>query len=189
MENTFFATLFRMKYISRWGLMRCNFGENLSEHSLEVAFLAHALALIGNQVFGKAYDCGAVCVKAMYHDAPEILTGDLPTPVKYYDAETKKAYDIVEEAAKARFAQSLPAELRDGYADIFRYTEDEKRLIKAADKLAALLKCKTELDSGNREFAPAMASVEATLKGMGMEEVGYFLDRFYAAFSLPLDLI
>ena len=169
--------------------MRCNFGENLSEHSLEVAFLAHALALIGNQVFGKAYDCGAVCVKAMYHDAPEILTGDLPTPVKYYNAETKKAYDIVEEAAKARFAQSLPAELRDGYADIFRYTEDEKRLIKAADKLAALLKCKTELDSGNREFAPAMASVEATLKGMGMEEVGYFLDRFYAAFSLPLDLI
>lgn len=91
MENTFFATLFRMKYISRWGLMRCNFGENLSEHSLEVAFLAHALALIGNQVFGKAYDCGAVCVKAMYHDAPEILTGDLPTPVKYYNAETKKA--------------------------------------------------------------------------------------------------
>ena len=189
MENTFFATLFRMKYISRWGLMRCNFGENLSEHSLEVAFLAHALALIGNQVFGKAYDCGAVCVKAMYHDAPEILTGDLPTPVKYYNAETKKAYDIVEEAAKARFAQSLPAELRDGYADIFRYTEDEKRLIKAADKLAALLKCKTELDSGNREFAPAMASVEATLKGMGMKEVEYFLDRFYAAFSLPLDLI
>ena len=98
MENTFFATLFRMKYISRWGLMRCNFPENLAEHSLEVAFLAHALALIGNRVFGKSYDCGAVCVKAMYHDAPEILTGDLPTPVKYYSPETKKAYDTVENA-------------------------------------------------------------------------------------------
>ena len=180
MENTFFATLFRMKYISRWGLMRCNFPENLAEHSL---------ALIGNRVFGKSYDCGAVCVKAMYHDAPEILTGDLPTPVKYYSPETKKAYDTVENAAKARFAQSLPDVLREGYDDVFRCSEDEKRLIKAADKLAALLKCKTELDSGNREFAPAMASVEAALKGMEMEEVGYFLDRFYAAFSLPLDLI
>lgn len=104
--------------------------------------------------------------------------------------ETKNIYSISQMTVTvSETSISSAAELRDGYADIFRYTEDEKRLIKAADKLAALLKCKTELDSGNREFAPAMASVEATLKGMGMEEVGYFLDRFYAAFSLPLDLI
>ena len=189
MDRQFYAMLSRMKYINRWALMRNTREENICEHSHEVAVLAHALALLHNRRFGGHADPGRCVLLALYHDAPEILTGDLPTPVKYYNAETKKAYDIVEEAAKARFAQSLPAELRDGYADIFRYTEDEKRLIKAADKLAALLKCKTELDSGNREFAPAMASVEATLKGMGMEEVGYFLDRFYAAFSLPLDLI
>ena len=189
MQHRFFAFISRMRFIARWGLMRNSYQENIQEHSHMVAVIAHALGVIRRDVFGIPCDADACATVALYHDASEILTGDLPTPVKYYNAETKKAYDIVEEAAKARFAQSLPAELRDGYADIFRYTEDEKRLIKAADKLAALLKCKTELDSGNREFAPAMASVEATLKGMGMEEVGYFLDRFYAAFSLPLDLI
>ena len=154
-----------------------------------VAVLAHALALIRRDILGGEADPERCATAALFHDVPEILTGDLPTPVKYYSPETKKAYDTVENAAKARFAQSLPDALREGYDDVFRCSEDEKRLIKAADKLAALLKCKTELDSGNREFAPAMASVEAALKGMEMEEVGYFLDRFYAAFSLPLDLI
>ena len=189
MPYHFFALISRMRYIGRWGLMRNTFRENIQEHSHMVAVLAHALAVIRREVYGGEIDPGQAAVLALYHDAPEILTGDLPTPVKYYSPETKKAYDTVENAAKARFAQSLPDVLREGYADVFRCSEDEKRLIKAADKLAALLKCKTELDSGNREFAPAMASVEAALKGMEMEEVGYFLDRFYAAFSLPLDLI
>ncbi len=189
MNNTFFAMLFRMKYISRWGLMRCNFPENLSEHSLEVALLSHALAAIGNSVFGKSYDCPAICVKALYHDAPEILTGDLPTPVKYHSADTKKAYDTVEEAAKQRFWQSLPEELRGEFKDIFSYTEEERRIIKAADKLSALIKCKAELDSGNREFEAATKSVGRALEEMKMPEVEYFTGHFLDTFSLPVDLI
>ena len=189
MRYDFYAYLDRMKYIKRWQLMRSEREENIMEHSQSVAVIAHALAVIRNEVYGGKADVLKTVLYAMYHETSEVMTGDLPTPVKYYSPETKKAYDTVENAAKARFAQSLPDVLREGYDDVFRCSEDEKRLIKAADKLAALLKCKTELDSGNREFAPAMASVEAALKGMEMEEVGYFLDRFYAAFSLPLDLI
>lgn len=188
MENTFFATLFRMKYISRWGLMRCNFPENLAEHSLEVAFLAHALALIGNRVFGKSYDCGAVCVKAMYHDAPEILTGDLPTPIKYFNPAIKTAYQEVESAAEQKLLDLLPPELQGVYGPILRQSDPELHaLVKAADKLSAYIKCVEELKAGNGEFRDAAVQTRAALEAMAMPEVDYFLETFMDSFSLTLD--
>ena len=189
MENTFFATLFRMKYISRWGLMRCNFPENLAEHSLEVAFLAHALALIGNRVFGKSYDCGAVCVKAMYHDAPEILTGDLPTPVKYFNPEIRDAYKAVEAVSARRLLALLPPELQPVYATLL--DEDAggelHAIVKAADKLSAYIKCVEELKAGNHEFKQAAEQTLEALKASPLPEVGYFMEHFLPGFSLTLD--
>ena len=187
MENTFFATLFRMKYISRWGLMRCNFGENLSEHSLEVAFLAHALALIGNQVFGKAYDWGAVCVKAMYHDAPEILTGDLPTPIKYHDRTLRDAYKKVEHAADERLLAMLPEELRGAYESAFTASEDEEKLVKAADKLSALRQCIEERKAGNREFLSAEEQTRRAIEKMHLPEADWFMEHCLGAFEKNLD--
>lgn len=189
MENTFFATLFRMKYISRWGLMRCNFPENLAEHSLEVAFLAHALALIGNRVFGKSYDCGAVCVKAMYHDAPEILTGDLPTPVKYFNPEIRDAYKAVEAVSARRLLALLPPELQEAYAPLLGEDAGGElhAIVKAADKLSAYIKCVEELKAGNHEFKQAAEQTLEALKASPLPEVGYFMEHFLPGFSLTLD--
>ena len=187
--SDFFALISRMRYISRWGLMRSSIPENVQEHSHMVAVLAHALGVVRRDVFGEPCDVGTLVCAALYHDAPEILTGDLPTPVKYHSADTKKAYDTVEEAAKQRFWQSLPEELRGEFKDIFLYTEEERRIIKAADKLSALIKCKAELDSGNREFEAATKSVGRALEEMKMPEVEYFTGHFLDTFSLPVDLI
>mgnify|MGYP002530112604 CR=1 FL=1 len=189
MENTFFATLFRMKYISRWGLMRCNFGENLSEHSLEVAFLAHALALIGNQVFGKAYDWGAVCVKAMYHDAPEILTGDLPTPIKYHDDEIMSAYRRVETIASKKLLGMLPEELQPAFEPILTgQTQRELHpIVKAADKLSAYIKCIEERKAGNNEFLNAEKQTLEAIHAYNMPEAEYFIEHFIPAFEKTLD--
>ncbi|MBR5745859.1 MAG: 5'-deoxynucleotidase, partial [Clostridia bacterium] len=125
MNNGFYAMLFRMKHINRWGIMHSLIPDKLSTHSLEVAFIAHALALIGNEMFGKSYDAEKIAVKAMYHDVPEIFTGDIPTPVKYYSEETKTAYDKVEEASLQKLVSMLPPELKESYSKVFEHTEEE----------------------------------------------------------------
>lgn len=185
----FFAMMFRMKYINRWGLMRSLRQENLAEHSLEVAILSHAIAELGNKLFGKNYDSDRIAVKALYHDAPEILTGDQPTPVKYHSAETKAAYDSVESAATERFSELLPQPLRSGYLSLFECTPEEKAVIKAADTLCAYIKCVEETSSGNGEFSCARLSSLEKLNLITLPEVRYFIDNYLEYFTLPLDEI
>ena len=187
MFGDFFALMFRMKYINRWGLMRLIKAENLSEHSLECAMLAHGLAVIGNTYFGKNYNADHIALAAMYHDAAEIITGDMPTPVKYYDENTRAAYRSVEDAAIERFISYLPEELRDPYKGAFFCTEEEHRIVKAADKLCAYIKCLTELDLGNREFARATESTLAAMREYGCEELDYFLENCISSFGKSLD--
>ncbi len=189
MNYGFYALMFRMKYINRWSLMRSNFSENLSEHSLETAMLAGALANIGNSYFGKKYDADKITVKAMFHDAAEILTGDLPTPVKYYDDEIRSAYSKVESFAENKILSLLPEELRCNYGELFDISAEEKLIIKAADKLCAYIKCELEVQSGNKEFSYALTSTKKSLKNSKCEELDYFLKHFIDAFFEPLDNI
>ena len=144
-----------MKNIYRWGLMRNTRRENLSEHSLETAQIAHALALIGNKRLGKSYNANFAAVTAMYHDTPEIITGDMPTPVKYYNSEIKDVYKDIEKAAEKRLTDMLPEDFKEDFAALYSPDKDTARLVKAADKLSALIKCIEELNMGNREFAVA----------------------------------
>ena len=178
MSNAFFAMIFRMKYIRRWGIMHAVVPENLSTHSMEVAVISHALAIIGNTYFGKSYDCDKITVKAIYHDLPETLTGDTPTPVKYFSNETKSAYEKVEKAALRKFMKSLPKELLPTYESMFDYTPDEKRLIKAADKICAYLKCEEEKRNGNNEFSVARETLQKSIAALNCEEADYFLKEF-----------
>lgn len=189
MENGFFAMAFRMKYIHRWGLMYSVHPENLSTHSLEVAVCAHALAMIGNLHFGKAYDADRIAAKALYHDVPEIFTGDIPTPVKYYSEETHVSYAAVESAALDKLFTMLPAELRPSYENLFEYSDDEKRLIKAADKICALLKCRDEAHFGNPDFAEAEKTLRESIAEASCEEANYFLETFGESFSQPIDTL
>lgn len=189
MANAFFAMLFRMKYIQRWGIMHTVVPENLSTHSMEVAITAHALALIGNTYFHKNYDCDKISTKALYHDLPETLTGDTPTPVKYFSKETKTAYEKVEKAALKKFMQSLPDELTGKYQSMFEYSPDEKKLIKAADKICAFLKCGEEERFGNKEFSVAQETLLKSIQIQNCEEADYFLKKFSAGFNLPIDTL
>jgi len=186
-QNGFFAMAFRMKYIHRWGLMYSVHPENLSTHSLEVAVCAHALAMIGNKHFGKTYDADRIATKAMYHDVPEIFTGDIPTPVKYYSKETHVSYAAVESAALDKLFSMLPDELRSSYVELFDYNDDEKRLIKAADKICALLKCRDEAHFGNPDFAEAEKTLRQSIADADCEEADYFLNTFGESFSQPID--
>ncbi|MBE6607582.1 MAG: 5'-deoxynucleotidase [Ruminococcaceae bacterium] len=188
MENSFFALLFRQKYIKRWGLMRNTTDENLSEHSAETAFIAHALALIGNKKFGKSYDADAIAVAALYHDAAEIYTGDLPTPVKYYSEEMRKNYKQIEAAAEKILVSHLPEEFREVYSDIISgVSGEEKVLVKAADKICALIKCIEEGKSGNSEFASAEKATRISLDEMNSPEANYFIKEFLPAFLETID--
>lgn len=189
MTGGFFALMFRMKYINRWGLMRSSRTENLAEHSLEVALIAHAIAAIGNAMFGKEYDCDRIAVKAMYHDAPEILTGDLPTPVKYYNEEIKNAYDTVEKAAYQRFCDLMPQEIKEEYVELLSCTKEEKTVIKAADNICAYLKCAEETNSGNTEFSLAMQTTFSKMCAIDLPEAKYFIENCLSSFNLPLDAI
>ncbi|OGO93252.1 MAG: 5'-deoxynucleotidase [Clostridiales bacterium GWF2_38_85] len=189
MNNNFFAMMFRMKYINRWGLMRSNIIENLSMHSMETALIAHALAEIGNNYFDKNYNSEKIAIKALFHDAPEILTGDLATPVKNHSQAMRDAYKIVENAALDRFIELVPEKMRDSYAELFELTHDEKLLIKAADKLCAYIKCIEETQSGNKEFSSAMESLRKALDTMQLDELKYFIDNFLDGFYLPLDTL
>ena len=188
MSHSFFAYIFRMRYITRWALMRNTRTENVEEHSYEVAVLSHALSVIGRDVFHKDLDPDKTAAAALFHDAPEIITGDLPTPIKYFNPGIKTAYQQVEAVAQDKLLSMLPPELVDAYEPLVREADPEvRRYVKAADKLAAWLKCQEELKAGNAEFRRAADETLTTLRAMGMEEVDWFLDRLGGAFQLTLD--
>lgn len=179
--------LSRMKNIHRWGLMRNTKPENLCEHSFETAVLAHALAVLRNERFGGKADADRVAAAALFHDSSEIITGDLPTPVKYHNEELKKAYKEMENLAEERLMALLPEDLQEVYEPLFHPDEETKELIKAADKLSALIKCIEERNMGNREFLAAEQSTRAALEQMNLPEVRVFLEQFTESYSLPLD--
>ncbi len=187
MDNAFFAILSRMKTIARWGLMRGTRQENLSEHTLEVAYLTHALVSLGNQRFGRQLDPGRAVLYALYHDCSEILTGDLPTPVKYHNDALRTAYKAVEAEAADRLLQKLPPELRQDFAPCFDIPADYAPLVKAADKLSALIKCQEEKSSGNHEFDRAYETTLASLRQMALPEAEAFLAEFFPAYGYTLD--
>ena len=189
MANEFYALLGRMRYITRWGLMRNTFSENIQEHSHQVAVLAHALALIRRDILGlEGPDPDRCAVAALYHDASEILTGDLPTPIKYYNPEIKAAYKQVEHVAGQRLLEMLPEALRKAYGPLIR-EEDGKvePIVKAADKLSAYIKCVEEQKAGNSEFASAAEQTMASMKAMNRPELDWFIAESLPAFSLNLD--
>jgi len=184
----FFALMARMKYIERWGLMRSVQKENIQEHSLQVAMIAHALAVIGNRFYGKQYQPDSVAVKAMYHEASEIITGDLPTPIKYYNPEIRSAYKSIEGIATRQILELLPKDLQQDYAPVLEVPDKgEKRLVKCADRICAYLKCVEEVNAGNREFVDAENSIKQDLDAMEEPEVRYFMEHFVSDFSLTLD--
>lgn len=188
MRSHFFAYISRMRFIQRWSLMRNTAPENVQEHSHQVAVLAHALAVIRNEKFGGHVDPGVVAVAALYHDASEILTGDMPTPIKYDNPEIRDAYKKVEAVAERKLLRMLPEELQPVYEPILSNQDAEtKRLVKAADKLSAYIKCVEELKAGNLEFREAAAQTRQALEDDPLPEVRYFLDTFMESFSLTLD--
>ena len=184
----FFAMLSRMKYINRWGLMRNTQPENIQEHSHQVAVLAHALAVIQNQYFGGSVDPGRVAVAALYHDASEILTGDMPTPIKYDNPDIQSAYKQVEAVAEQKLLNMLPEDLRPAYDEALTISDPQVRaLVKAADKLSAYLKCVEEVKAGNDEFKKAKEQTYAALCQNQIPALRYFMDRFLDGFELTLD--
>lgn len=189
MSSSFYAMLSRMKHINRWALMRNTREENLCEHSQDVAVIAHALAVITNTRFGGQVDVGECVTAALYHDASEILTGDLPTPVKYDNPAIQDAYKQLESVACDKLLTMLPDDLRIAYAPYFSETigEEEQRIVKAADKIAALIKCVEELAGGNAEFKEARRSTEEAVRAMKLPAADQFLEEFLPAFSLTLD--
>ena len=188
MSSSFFAYIFRMRYIARWALMRNTRTENVEEHSYEVAVLAHALAVVGQEIFHKDVNPDRVATAALFHDAPEIITGDLPTPIKYFNPAIKSAYDQGEAVVQDKLLGMLPPELTEAYAPLLRVEDPKVRCyIKAADKLAAWLKCLEERKAGNREFVQAEEETLHALKDMNMDEVTWFLEHMGEAFGLTLD--
>lgn len=187
MESSYYAMVFRMKYINRWVLMRNMSPETLSEHSLQTAMIAHCLAIIGKRRLKKPTDPDKVLAAALFHDTAEVLTGDLPTPVKYYNNEIKSAYKKIESVAEQKLLSLLPSDLADDFADIYSPDEETKKYVKAADKLSAYLKCKEELLLNNKEFAVAEQTTLSAIKNMNMPEAEMFLKEFLPAFEQPLD--
>ena len=185
----FFAFLNRMKYIKRWSLMRSIREENIMEHSHQVAVIAHALGLINNKIFGGRVDVNKVVMLAQYHEAGEVITGDLPTPIKYFNPEIKTAYKDLEKQASIRLLKMLPDELKEEYEKFVLpdVETEEYKLVKYADRLAAYLKCVEETRAGNAEFKKAQKSIGDELKKCGSKEVQYYLKEFAPAFELTLD--
>ena len=189
-ENHFYAMLSRMKYINRWGLMRNTRNENLCEHSLEVAFIAHALGIINNEVYGGNINAESLAILGMYHDVTEIITGDMPTPVKYYNPVIRNAYKEVEKVAGKQMLSGLSSEIRDRYESVLTETEEEKELwkyVKAADKISAYIKCLEERKTGNMDFADAEQTIYKAITDMHMDEVDYFMKEYIPAYMLTLD--
>jgi len=188
MKSHFFAYISRMRNIPRWALMRNTFSENVQEHSHMVAVLAHALAVIRNEVFGGSVDAGQVAVYALYHDATEIITGDMPTPIKYYNPEIKASFRAVERVAADKLISLLPEKLKETYRPVL-YSEDAEihRIVKAADKLSAYIKCVEELKAGNNEFKRAAEQTYRALADMRLPELDYFMAYCLDSFSVTLD--
>ena len=188
MINSFFALISRMKNISRWSLMRNSASENVQEHSHMVAVIAHALAVIRRDIFKHNADPGQAAAVALFHDAPEILTGDLPTPVKYFDPDIMSAYKRVELLASEKLLSALPEEMRASYRELLSPEDAELfPLIRAADKLAAYIKCLEERKAGNSEFRLAAEQTRKKLDDLSLPEVDYFIEHFIPAFDLTLD--
>lgn len=188
--SNFFAMVNRMKLIDRWALMRNTSKENIAEHSHNVAVIAHALCTIGNKKFGKSYDSERCAVLALYHDLTEVITGDMPTPVKYYNDKIKEVYKEIEATAGARLLAMLPDEFRADYRPFFEQEEADKELwkiVKAADRIDALIKCIEECRTGNSEFEKARESQLKIVDSIDMDEVKYFIKEFLPAYSLTLD--
>ena len=189
-DYSFFAMMSRLKYINRWALMRNSREENLSEHSLEVAMLSHALCTIGNKRFGNTLNADRAALIGLYHDATEIITGDMPTPVKYFNSNIKIVYKEIEHTACGKLLSILPEDLRGEYEAIFEPTDEykyEKALVKAADKLSAYIKCLDEKKAGNNEFLQAEKATFKAVKELNLEEVEVFMKEFMPAYSRTLD--
>ena len=190
MESNFFAMISRMKLIERWSLMRNSRPENLSEHSLEVSMLSHALAVISNERFGNSLNVEKAALIGIYHDASEIITGDMPTPIKYFNENIQEAYKEVEKHAAKRLHLMLPEYMQKSYEDIFFPKKEDEylwKLVKAADKLAALIKCIEEEKAGNTEFISAKKSILKLIEDMKLREVDVFIEEFLPAYSKTLD--
>lgn len=188
----FFAHLSRLKLITRWPLMRNVIAENVSEHSLQVAFVAHALAVIKNRKFGGSLNPEKIAMLAMYHDASEVITGDLPTPIKYYNPQIAHEYKKIERMAQKKLLAMIPEELQADFAPILdedAHSEDDAAIVKQADALCAYLKCLEEIGAGNTEFNLAKARLEKTLEARRSPEMDYFREVFIPGFSLSLDEI
>lgn len=188
MKSSFFALMSRMKYINRWGLMRNSRSENIAEHSLDTAVIAHLLCVLRNKRFGGSINAEHTAAVAMFHDAPEIITGDLPTPVKYFSEKISDAYKDVESAAVDKLISAVPSDISDEYEKLLRCSDDEiLRIVKAADKISALIKCIEERKSGNNDFVAAERQTLDSLKRMSLPEVDCFIDEFLPAYELTLD--
>ncbi len=191
-QSHFFAHLARMKLIQRWPLMRSVSSENISEHSLQVAFVAHALALIKNKKFDGKLNPEHIALIGMYHDTSEVLTGDLPTPVKYYNPDIAQEYKKIEAAAEQRLLSMLPEEFQDDFAPFLisgTASKEEQNIVKQADTICAYLKCLEELSAGNHEYEQAKRRLEETLEQRKSPEMDYFLTTFAPSFELSLDEI
>ncbi len=192
MEYNFFATIARMKYIERWALMRNTRPENLSEHSLEVSMIAHALCVIGNVRYGKKLNEEKAALMGVYHDASEIITGDMPTPIKYYNKAMKDTFRKIEDEANRTLLNQLPEDMKSYYDKLFFKSEEfsyEWKLVKAADKISALIKCMEEEKTGNREFVKARETISTTVDKLAesLPEVGDFVREFLGAYNKTLD--
>jgi 5'-deoxynucleotidase len=186
----FFSFMAKMKHIKRWGLMRNTREENIQEHSLQTAMIAHALALIKNTYFDGTVDAEHVMAVAVFHEAGEVITGDLATPIKYFNPEIKQAYKQIEHVAEQKLVEMLPEELKEQYSDlILRREQDDEvyKIVKAADKICAYLKCVEEMSAGNKEFAKAKATLKKAIKKTDLKEVQFFMEHFVPSFDLTLD--
>ena len=189
MKKSFYAYLSRLKHIKRWGLMRNSEEENVAEHTFSVALIAHALCIIRNTYYGGGADEKDVLAAALYHEAGEVITGDLPTPIKYFDEDITQSYKKIERHAEERLVSMLPEEMRPAIAPyVLQETSEEVRtLVKAADRLSAYIKCKQELRSGNNEFEKACLRTREAVEAMNLPEVDYFIEHFLPGYELTLD--
>lgn len=189
-DNQFFSLIFRMKYINRWALMRNTSTENIAEHSLDVAIIAHALGVLKNKRFGGNLNCEHLAVLAMYHDCTEIITGDMPTPIKYYNKDIKQAYKQIEAKAADTLLTFLPDDINEEYSYILKTRDDDEylwRLVKAADRISAYIKCIEERKMGNSEFLSAENSILTSINQINLPEVSCFMQEFIPAFTCNID--
>ncbi len=190
MKSHFYAYISKLRWLQRWGLKRNTVNENVMEHSWEVATIAHALALIKNRFFDGTLDVNAIVVAALYHDCGEVITGDLPSPIKYHTPEITQAYKAIERQAELELLNLLPNELKPDYRAVLiedLVPEEHRAIIKAADTIAAFIKCRTEVKAGNQEFSKAEETVKARLESLQMPEVRYFMEVFIDSYGLTLD--